>query len=79
MDPQALARNLADAGCPPPLAEELLALLAAGREEEALARLARHRAALLERCHTAERAIGCLDYLVYRLERPAQTHKEVFP
>lgn len=68
----ALRQNLMDAGCDPALTEQFLSLTEQGREKEALALLARHRKSLLDCCHTAERKIDCLDYLVYQMEKKAK-------
>lgn len=57
---QALLQNLTDAGCGAVLREQFISLVRQGREKEALALLTGHRRALLERCHAAERKIGCL-------------------
>ena len=69
---ETLRENLTDAGCDAELAERFLSLVGQGREEEALDLLARHRKALLERCHEAEKKIDCLDYLVYQIEKRAK-------
>lgn len=65
----ALWENLSDAGCDRELAERFLSLMEQGKEGEALGLLAQHRKALLEHCHTAERKIDCLDYLVYQVNK----------
>lgn len=75
-DKDALLENLADAGCDRELAEQFLSLVRQGREREALGLLAQHRKTLLEHCHTAEKKIDCLDYLVYNLEQKAKKDKE---
>jgi len=71
-DNGALLENLADAGCDKELAERFLSLVRQGREEEALGLLAQHRKTLLEHCHTAEKKIDCLDYLVYHMGKQAK-------
>lgn len=68
-DNNALRENLEDAGCDRKLMEQFLSLVGQGREAEALGLLAQHRKALLEHCHTAEKKIDCLDYLVYHMEK----------
>lgn len=68
-DKGALQKNLMDAGCDPALTERFLRLAEQGREKEALMLLAKHRKSLLDCCHTAERKIDCLDYLVYQMEK----------
>lgn len=68
-DKEALRQNLTDAGCDAALTERFVSLMEQGREKEGLALLSRHRKKLLERCHTAEKRIDCLDYLVYQVEK----------
>lgn len=68
-DKDGLMENLADAGCDQELAQRFLSLVGQGRKSEAMDLLARHRKALLERCHEAEKKIDCLDYLVYHMEK----------
>lgn len=68
-DKDALRQNLMDAGCDLALTERFLSLMEQGREKEALTLLARHRGSLLERCHTVEKKIDCLDYLVYHMAK----------
>lgn len=72
-----LRQNLADAGCGAALTERFVSLVEAGREGEALALLAGHRRTLLEHCHTAEKRIDCLDYLVYHMEKKAKGKETV--
>lgn len=74
-DRDALRQNLTDAGCDAALAERFLSLVEQGREKEGLSLLSRHRKSLLERCHTAEKRIDCLDYLVYQIEKQAKKRK----
>ena len=64
-----IRQNLADAGCDAALTEQFLSLIEQGRENEARTLLAGHRKDLLEHCHTAEKKIDCLDYLVYQMEK----------
>lgn len=71
-DKDALQQNLIDAGCDAALTDQFISLTGRGREKEALTLLAKHRKSLLENCHTAERKIDCLDYLVYRMEKKAK-------
>ena len=67
---QALLENLEDAGCGPEVTERFLALERSGQYREQLRLLSGHRRKLLDRLHREERRIGCLDYLVYQLEKP---------
>ena len=76
MDPlvsrEAVTQNLVDAGCDPPLIDEVWRLLQAGREREGLALLAKHRRRLLDCCHAEQRKLDCLDYLVFQLGQARQ-------
>lgn len=67
-DKRAVIQNLMDAGCDATLTDQFVSLVEQGREDAALALLAKHRKNLLERCHRAERKINSLDYLVYQME-----------
>ncbi|HJD24569.1 MAG TPA: hypothetical protein H9694_10585 [Firmicutes bacterium] len=62
-------QNLRDAGCEDDFARRFIQLLENGRRREAQNLLEKHRQTLLERCHAEERKIGCLDYLIYRMEK----------
>lgn len=71
-DKQAVIQNLEDAGCDAELTQQFMSLMEQGREKEGLTLLAQHRKNLLEHCHTAEKKIDCLDYLVYQIEKKAK-------
>lgn len=60
-----LEENLKDAGCDRALTEQVMALLAQGRRREGVALLKRHRGKVLECCHTEQKKLDCLDYLIY--------------
>lgn len=64
-----LYQNLIDAGCGEALVRQFLQLNAAGKKQESLALLARHRQQLLDCCHGAQKKIDCLDYLIYQMRR----------
>lgn len=63
-----LCRNLRDAGCEEEEIRQFLRLGRQGRHREQLGLLSAHRAALLERLHTSQRQIDCLDYLIYQMK-----------
>lgn len=66
--PEAISKNLEDAGCGSAQIDEFWRLFRAGRERELRALLAKHRRHLLDSCHAEQKKIDCLDYLVYQLE-----------
>lgn len=75
MTTQDLILNLEAAGLDAPQIEQYLAYGQAENTARQLQLLSRHRAALLDRVHQTEKQIGCLDYLVYRIQRcPADPH-----
>ncbi|MDO4548677.1 MAG: hypothetical protein Q4D04_11295 [Clostridia bacterium] len=63
-----LARNLRDAGCEAQEIEHFLELAQAGDTAGQLRILSGIRASLLERVHTGEKQITCLDYLVFQIQ-----------
>lgn len=69
MTTQDLILNLEAAGLDAPQIEQYLAYGQAENTAQQLQLLSRHRAALLDRVHQMEKQIGCLDYLVYRIQR----------
>ena len=69
MTTQDLILNLKAAGLDAPQIEQYLAYGQAENTAQQLQLLSRHRAALLDRVHQMEKQIGCLDYLVYRIQR----------
>lgn len=70
--PEAISKNLEDAGCGSELIGVFWQLFHAGKEREALALLAKHRRHLLDCCHAEQKKIDCLDYLVYQLEHGSE-------
>lgn len=64
-----IEQNLIDAGCDKEFIERFMNLTETQRTAEMLNMLAIHRKALLERIHTDERRIYCLDYLVNTLKK----------
>ena len=65
---EAITQNLVDAGCDGVLISEFWRLSQQRRSREVLELLSGHRKRLLERCHTEQKKLDCLDYLVYQLE-----------
>lgn len=69
-----LRRNLKDAGCGPVLVADILALQKNGKDKEVLRLLARQRSGLLEKLHSLQKKIDCLDYLVFHLKQDTTTN-----
>ena len=69
--PQAirLRRNLEDAGCGDAMIRQFLQLQQEGKRQEQLRLLALHRESLLDRLHSSQHKIDCLDYLIYRMKK----------
>lgn len=64
-----VAEMLKDAGCSQAEIGRVLAQEAAGDRRTVYQLLARHRLHLLDEVHRTEKAIACLDYLVYEMKR----------
>lgn len=62
---------LKDAGCDKKLEQELIALQEAGKTDEFLRLLAKHKMNLLADLHGVQKRIDCLDYLVYKIKKEA--------
>ena len=62
-------QNLKDAGCDRETAERFITLEGTGDTQEQLKLLSIHRKRLLDRIHSEEKRIDCLDYLVYQLQK----------
>lgn len=69
MSTQDLILNLEATGLDALQVEEYLSYWNAENTAQQLQLLSRHRATLLDRVHQMEKQIGCLDYLVYRIQR----------
>ena len=66
---QEIIQNLKDAGCDRETAERFITLEGTGDTQEQLKLLSIHRKWLLDRIHSEEKRIDCLDYLVYQLQK----------
>ena len=66
---QGTIQNLKDAGCDRETAERFITLEGTGDTQEQLKLLSIHRKRLLDRIHSEEKRIDCLDYLVYQLQK----------
>ena len=66
---QEIIQNLKDAGCDRETAERFITLEGTGDTQEQLKLLSIHRKQLLDRIHSEEKRIDCLDYLVYQIQK----------
>ena len=73
---EAVEQNLKDAGCGRETIGRCLECFQQGRVEEQLQLLSQQRGRLLEKLHTQQKQIDCLDYLVYQLEKGFAATKE---
>ena len=64
---ESVHQNLVDAGCRPATISEFFK--ADGNAKEQLLLLRRHRKKLLDKLHTVQREIDCLDYLIAKIEK----------
>lgn len=66
---KAIIQNLKDAGCDTDTIAAFMKDMENGEPEKGLKILAQHRQSLLKNVHEGERCIGCLDYLIYQLQK----------
>lgn len=66
---QAVITNLADAGCDKEQIERFMDFLKSCRKEAGLSLLAKHHRFLLDCYHADQKKIGCLDYLIYKMNQ----------
>ena len=66
---QALYENLIDARCSEALRERCSALAERGQTAQMLLLLRGHRKELLNQIHEQQKALDCLDYLIFQTER----------
>ncbi len=71
---EAVEQNLRDAGCSDEFIAAFLRAWKAGTTEEQLRLLACQRCRLLDRVHTEQRKLDCLDYLRYQLQKARRLH-----
>lgn len=65
----ALYENLIDAQCSEELSRRCAALFEQGRNGQMLLLLKSHRRELLEDIHRQQKALNCLDYLIFQTEK----------
>ena len=70
-----LLRNLKDAGCGASLTEKFLLLERNGGRSGQRRLLLRQRRALLQKIHTNQQRIDCLDFLLHSVEEKLQSEK----
>ena len=66
---QALYHNLIDAKCPQELSKRCYELSEHGQTGQMLILLRGHRKELLNQIHEQQKALDCLDYLIFQTER----------
>ena len=64
-----LLQNLQDAMCPEEMTRECIGLAEAENEREMLRILEEHRKELLTRIHGYQKALDCLDYLMFQTKK----------
>lgn len=69
---KAIVQNLKDAGCDGAVVEEFMKLADTGERQKQFRLLEKQRRALLEKIHSREKQIDCLDYLVYQMKKEQQ-------
>lgn len=62
-------QNLIDAGCDDETIRQCMDLAAIKNYEETRKKLKQHKQRLLDRIHTSQKEIDCLDYLLYSMEK----------
>lgn len=65
----ALIQNLVDAGCRQPEIDSFMHFYDSKEEEQQIKLLEKQREDLLQRVHTEEKKISCLDYLLYQIQK----------
>jgi len=68
---QSFCENLLDAQCPEELRERCCMLAESKQTAQMLILLRRHRKDLLDRIHEQQKALDCLDYLIFQTEKGA--------
>ena len=71
-----LYQNLVDAGCSKKEITACMDYAKKGEWKSLLPVLAQHKNTLLERVHTSEKQIDCLDFLIYRLNKEFSMHNQ---
>ena len=66
---QALYDNLTDAQCSEELRARCAVLAACGQTAQMVALLRGHRKELLQQIHAQQKALDCLDYLIFQAEK----------
>ncbi len=66
---RAYYQNLIDAGCTKQAANQMLILLQSGKKGQVCKLLAEYRSELLNRLHTDQRQLDCLDFFIYQIRK----------
>ena len=66
---QILFDNLIDADCDEVLTQECMALAQSHKEMQIIQKLTDHRGFLLNKIHKSQKALDCLDYLIFQLRK----------
>ena len=75
-DTGAVVQNLKDAGCDEETVKKFMELAENGEKQKQYRLLEKHRKALLEKVHSREKQIDCLDYLVFRMKKDIEKIRE---
>lgn len=70
-----IRQNLADAVCPDAIIEDYMELWANGRTADQVGLLQKHRKSLLGSLHQYQKALDCLDYLLFTIEKQRQSNE----
>lgn len=64
-----ITQNLKDAGCSSQVIDQFFELSERHNTDGQFRLLMKHRSLLLDRIHTDQKQIDCLDYLIYRMKK----------
>ena len=70
-------QNLLDAGCDRQTTDLCMAFVKEGQLLDMMPILKRHKHALLDSLHKAQKQIDCLDYLLYKLKKHNDTEGDL--
>lgn len=70
-----IRQNLADAVCPDTLIENYMEMWAQRRVADQVGLLQKHRKSLLGSLHQYQKALDCLDYLLFTTEKQRQCNE----
>lgn len=70
-----IRQNLVDAACPDTIIEGYMEMRANGRTADQVGLLQKHRKNLLNSLHDCQKALDCLDYLLFTTEKQRQSNE----